>query len=210
MFRSVFYRTYDASAKKAGNADEEFHKPSPETTVGMKLANYDKLDADGLIIPGHQVTGEDVIIGRTSTYSSIGKAISRQTRKDASMTLRQAEKGIIDAAMLTTDQEGNKFVKIRMRSVRVPQTGDKFASRHGQKGTIGNTFRQEDLPFNIEGICPDIIVNPHAIPSRMTIGHLIECLASKVACFRGEEGDGTPFQDVTVENISRDLHALGY
>lgn len=84
----MFYRTYDAKANKAGQSDEEFHKPSPETTVNMKLANYDKLDVDGLIIPGHQVTGEDVIIGRTSSYSSIGQTISRQTRKDASMTLR--------------------------------------------------------------------------------------------------------------------------
>ena len=77
MFRSVFYRTYNASAKKAGNADEEFHRPSPETTVGMKIACYEKLDADGLIIPGHQVSGEDVIIGRTSGYTSIGQNISR-------------------------------------------------------------------------------------------------------------------------------------
>ncbi|KAJ7040416.1 DNA-dependent RNA polymerase II second largest subunit [Mycena alexandri] len=196
LFRSIYYRSYMDLEKKSGHG------------------TYDKLEDDGLIAPGTGVAGEDIIIGKTAPIppdsEELGQRTRVHTRRDVSTPLKSTESGIVDQVLITTNSEGMKFVKVRVRATRIPQIGDKFASRHGQKGTIGITYRQEDMPFTAEGIVPDIIINPHAIPSRMTIGHLVECLLSKVATLIGNEGDATPFTDLTVESVSAFLKQKGY
>jgi DNA-directed RNA polymerase II subunit RPB2 len=216
MFRSAFFRTYHSEEKREAKLKKEFFEvPDKKTCAGLRHGNYGKLDKEGIISPGTRVSGDDIIIGKTGLCKldeddDENANSNIRIKQDVSEAIRSSESGIIESVMLTADRQGYKIAKVKCRSVRVPQIGDKFASRHGQKGTIGMTYRQEDLPFTIEGITPDIIVNPHAIPSRMTIGHLIECLSSKVAALRGLEGDATPFTDVTVDSISEDLHKLGY
>lgn len=216
LFRSMFYKTYTEQEKKVGIVTTEtFEKPLKNVTANLKPGNYGKLDSDGLVLPGTILEGDDVIVGKTVPLSALGETtgLLREkgyARRDASVALKTLDKGVVDKVMLSTNQDGFRFAKVRLRSVRIPQMGDKFASRHGQKGTVGITYRHEDMPFTADGMVPDIIVNPHAIPSRMTIGHLIECLQGKVAALTGLEGDATPFGDVTVENITDVMAMLGY
>lgn len=213
LFRSFLYRTYsDQEDMARPGMNEEFCKPDRKTCIKMGNFNYNKIDHDGFVFPGTEVTGDDVLIGKVTPIFDIEKSTKDcpfYLKKDSSTVMKKTESGVVDT-VIVTNKDGYKFSKIKVRSTRIPQIGDKFASRHAQKGTVGITLRQEDMPFTSEGIIPDIIINPHAMPSRMTMGHMIECLLGKVSALSGEEGDATPFSDVTVDQISEKLKSFNY
>lgn len=223
LFRSVYFRSFrDEEKRHLAGVQERFEVPSKHECVGMKHGAYDKLDDDGLVCEGTRIAGNDILVGKVApldpgpgttsqdTAPTMASLAGAKTKKDLSQGAKSTETGVVDKVLLATNEEGARFVSVRLRSIRKPQIGDKFSSRHGQKGTVGITYRQEDMPFTSEGIIPDIIVNPHAIPSRMTIGQLIECLLGKVSSIKGTEGDATPFTKVTVEDVGKELLEAGY
>ena len=209
LFRSFFYRVYKDESKHHGaNLKDVIEKPKQSECAGIRYAQYKKLDEDGLVAPGQHLNGDDIVIGKTSTISQ--NDISGKSKKDYSTIMRHNESGMVDSVLVSSNEQGQNLVKAKVRSMRVPEIGDKFSSRHGQKGTIGITLTQEDMPFTEQGIIPDIIVNPHAIPSRMTVAQLIECIAGKTATIQGDRKNATCFDHETPEEIENQLKALGY
>ena len=159
----MFMRGYkDTAGAKKGTADKEtYERPDPSQLSRKSDRSFDKLDDDGLINPGVAVDGSEVICGKTTPIPhEPGQPESHQLKKDVSVSVRTTENGRVDKVLLCINDQGQKSTQVRVRSVRIPQIGDKFASRHGQKGTCGITFRQEDMPFSIKGMVPDLIMNP--------------------------------------------------
>jgi len=208
LFRSIFYRTYkDEERKNQSSGEEErFQRPDSDFTKQMKNANYDKLDETGFIPEQTFVNTEDILIGKIVPLrvpTGMVVPVGAKKYRDVSRTMRNNEIGWVDRIFKNRNGEGYSFAKVRMRQDRIPEIGDKFSSRHGQKGTVGMILKSEDMPQTASGIIPDIIINPHCIPSRMTIAQLMETLLGKMGCELGCLGDGTPFNDVTLEGITK-------
>jgi DNA-directed RNA polymerase II subunit RPB2 len=215
--RNLFTSTYYATIKDdLSKGNKEYGKPDPNNTVKLrKNISFRHISEDGFIKKETMVEPNDVIIGKiqkTDKTSQTGDG--KQLYTDESITL--ADMGVkdkyvvVDNVIVSQNGEGYPFCKVRLRKNRIPIIGDKFCARHGQKGTIGMTMANEDMPFTRDGIVPDLIMNPHAIPSRMTIGQLLEVVYDKVAAITGRQYDGTPFSGQSVETIGDELQKLGF
>jgi len=211
LFLATIYHTEKDEDKNIIRDEIIRCKPDPQKTKGIKFGNYNKLNAEGFIPENSLVENRDVIIAKTIPIKENRNDPTKTVKyEDQSKTFRTTEETYIDKNYTGRNGDGYNFAKVRVRVLRKPVFGDKFSSRHGQKGTCGNIIPECDMPFTKDGLRPDIIINPHAIPSRMTIGQLKETILGKVLLELGMFGDGTSFGNLDVKTITKELQKLGY
>src|SRR5574341_24573 len=215
--RTFFYRIYEAEAKQyPGGMRDNFELPVADANIrgyrGEK--SYRLLEADGAIMHEAVVNGGDILIGRTSPPRFMEEykefEVKGPYRRDTSVGVRPSENGVVDTVIITQSVEGGKMYKIRVRDMRIPEIGDKFASRHGQKGVVGMLVNQEDVPYTEDGLVPDVMINPHAFPSRMTVGMFMESLGGKAASLRGKIVDGSAFLGEKLDDIKGAMEQYGF
>ena len=217
LARTFFYRIYEAEAKQyPGGMRDNFEIPNADDNVrGFKgEKSYRMLEDDGVVATESNVLGGDILIGKTSPPRFMEEYKEFETsgpyRRDTSIGVRPSETGVVDTVVMTQSDEGGKMYKIRVRDMRTPEIGDKFASRHGQKGVLGVLAKNEDLPYTEEGISPDVLINPHAFPSRMTVGMMMESVTGKAAALRGKQFDGSAFVGEKMDVAKEILEKAGF
>ncbi len=211
--RSTYFRPYNTTELQyPGGLKDEITIPDKDVSGYRTEQSYRFLEDDGVAFPEAYMGAGDVAIGKTTPpkFLSEAKDISIQAKKEASVAIRQEERGIVDAVFVTVNSEGNRVVQVRTRDLRIPEPGDKYSAPHGQKGVIGLVANSLDIPFTSKGIKPDLMFNPHGIPSRMSVGYLIELLAGKTAATTGRVIDGTPFVGASVEELEAKLRETGF
>lgn len=177
----------------------------------LRLANYKKIDEHGLPKVNSRIQENDIIFGKCTVTSELveeesvmnifNTAVKKEKYTDCSVIADKTTNKTVDKVFLYVDKNEGRACKVRFRKMRTPELGDKLCSRTAQKGVIGMIIPQENMPFNSDGVVPDVIINPHAFPTRMTLGHLIECLIAKVGVNVGSCIDGTPFSNTDYSDL---------
>lgn len=214
LARSTYFRPYASTELfYTGNLSDEIGVPNKDVTGYRTEKKYRLLEDDGIVFPEADMSEEDVVIGKVSPPKfllEMEEISLAKSKKENSTVIKQGEKGIVDAVFVTTDEEGRKIAQVRLRDTRIPEIGDKFATPHGQKGVLGFIAKEEDIPFSSRGIKPDLIFNPHGLPSRMTVSYLMELLSGKVGCVSGKVIDGTAFSLNDTTELEKTLQELGF
>jgi len=208
LFRTTYYTTYETHEEKSNSSSSTGGEIAETSKVFGNIENtlgvvgqkpgydYSKLDDYGLILENTPVNDKTVLIGMTSGGSMTASVEGEYPKRmDDSVFPKKGQLGYVDKSFITEGEEGQRIAKVRIREQRIPSLGDKLASRAGQKGTVGLVMPESDFPFTKDGIRPDLIINPHAIPSRMTIGQLVETLIGKASVMYGSFADASAFQN---------------
>lgn len=213
--RCLVYKKYSAVIKKYSNQSyDRIVAPAPDPLSGTIPFKLEPLDQDGIGSPGYRLVNGQMYLNKQSP-SITGTSLSAQSDapveyKAMPLVYKGALPSFIDKVLITTNQDDQFLVKTLLRQTRRPELGDKFSSRHGQKGVVGIIVPQQDMPFNSQGICPDIIMNPHGFPSRMTVGKMIELIAGKAGVLNGTIGNGTAFAPANLDSLGETLVQHGF